>query len=337
MRERDIERLFAGDAGDAESIDELYDNIDAPAQERMRRDRDGEPSPGARGRLTEQARERLAQQREDAAIADAPPEGDRWSTWGDADERGPEPYPGWLVTELAAVDYELGVIKTGKEADVHLVERALPDGGRSCLLAAKRYRTGDHRLFHRDAGYLEGRRVRETRQRRAMANRTNFGRNLIAQQWATAEFAALRQLWAAGAPVPYPVERVGTELLEEFVGDADGTAAPRLVQLRPDARELAELWRQLLDAMVILARGGYAHGDLSAYNLLVHDGELVMIDLPQLVDVVTNPQGRAFLERDVRAVTTWFAARGLRAELADAGATVELLLEEAGLGRVRMR
>jgi RIO kinase 1 len=170
-----------------------------------------------------------------------------------------------------------------------------------------------------------------------MANRTNFGRNLIAQQWATAEFAALRQLWAAGAPVPYPVERVGTELLEEFVGDADGTAAPRLVQLRPDARELAELWRQLLDAMVILARGGYAHGDLSAYNLLVHDGELVMIDLPQLVDVVTNPQGRAFLERDVRAVTTWFAARGLRAELADAGATVELLLEEAGLGRVRVR
>jgi len=336
VRERDIERLFAGDAGDTQSIDELYDLLDAPARERMRRERDGEPAPGSRGRLTEQARERLAQRREEAASDDAPPAGDRWSTWGDADERGPEPHPGWLVTELAAVDHELGVIKTGKEADVHLVERALPEGERSCLLAAKRYRTGDHRLFHRDAGYLEGRRVRASRQRRAMANRTHFGRNLIAQQWATAEFAALRELWAAGAPVPYPVQRVGTELLEEFVGDADGTAAPRLVQLRPDPRELAELWRQLLDAMVVLARGGYTHGDLSAYNLLVHDGELVLIDLPQLVDVVTNPQGRAFLERDVRAVTTWFAARGLPGDLADAGATVELLLAEAGLGHVRM-
>jgi RIO kinase 1 len=330
LRERDIQRLLAGDAGDTESIDELYDEVEAPASERMRRDRDGEPAPASRGRLTEQARGRLAQVREDVAIADGPPAGDRWSNWGDADERGPEPHPDWLVTELAAVDYELGVLKTGKEADVFLVERALPGGDRACLLAAKRYRAGDHRLFHRDAGYLEGRRVRATREMRAMRTRTNFGRNLIAQQWATAEFAALRSLWGAGAPVPYPVQRIGTELLEEFVGDADGTAAPRLVQLRPDARELADLWRQLLDAMVLLARGGYTHGDLSAYNLLVHDGELVMIDLPQLVDVVTNPQGPAFLERDVRTVAAWFAARGLPAA-ADAGDVVELLLEEAGM------
>ncbi len=332
MRERDIERLFAGDAGDTESIDELYDQVDAPARERMRRDRDGEPAPDARGRLTEEARERLAQQREDVVSADEPPAGDRWSNWGDADERGPEPYPAWLVTELAAVDHELGVLKTGKEADVFLLERALPDGGRSCLLAAKRYRAGDHRLFHRDAGYLEGRRVRATRQMRAMRNRTNFGRNLIAQQWATAEFAALRALWAGGAPVPYPVQRIGTELLEEFIGDADGTAAPRLVQLRPDPGELADLWRQLLDAMVTLARGGYTHGDLSAYNLLVHDGELVMIDLPQLVDVVTNPQGRSYLERDVRTVATWFASRGLPGA---GDGVVELLLAGAGMGHAR--
>jgi RIO kinase 1 len=168
---------------------------------------------------------------------------------------------------------------------------------------------------------------------RAMRNRSHFGRNLIAQQWATAEFAALRALWAAGAPVPYPVQRIGTELLEEFIGDADGTAAPRLVQLRPDPGELADLWRQLVDAMVILARGGYTHGDLSAYNLLVLDGELVMIDLPQLVDVVSNPQGRSFLERDVRTVATWFASRGLLDGAADG--VVELLLAEAGMGHAR--
>jgi RIO kinase 1 len=319
VRKRDLEDLY-----------ELYDQAGAPATERMRRSRD-ELSPATRGRLTEQARARLAERREAAAAADGPPEGDRWSTFDDAEERGPEPYPGWLVTELAAVDEDLGLLKTGKEADVHLLRRALPAGRRACLLAAKRYRDGDHRLFHRDASYLEGRRVRASREMRAMRRRSDFGRNLIAQRWAVAEFAALSRLWEGGAPVPYPVQRIGTEVLMEFVGEADGTAAPRLQQLRPGPKELADLWQQLLGAMVLLARGGWTHGDLSAYNLLVHGGELVMIDLPQLVDVVTNPQGVAFLQRDVQAVCRWFAARGLPADAADPDPTVELLLEEAGL------
>jgi RIO kinase 1 len=316
---------------DLESLYDLYDQDDAADRERMRRGRDDELGPRGGGRLTEQARARLAEQREAAVFDDGPAEGGRWSTWDDADERGPRPYPSWLVTELAAVDDELGILKTGKEADVFLLERALPATGRACLMAAKRYRGGDHRLFHRDAGYLEGRRVRASREMRAMQHRTDFGRNLIAQQWAVAEFAALSGLWAGGAPVPYPVQRIGTELLMEFIGDADGTAAPRLVQLRPDPRELAELWRQLVDAMVILARGGYTHGDLSAYNLLVHGGELVMIDLPQLVDIVANPQGRAFLQRDVGAVSKWFVSRGLPDDVADPEVLVELLLDEAGL------
>jgi RIO kinase 1 len=316
---------------DLESLYDLYDQDDAADRERMRRGRDDELGPRGGGRLTEQARARLAEQREAAVFDDGPAEGGRWSTWDDADERGPRPYPSWLVTELAAVDDELGILKTGKEADVFLLERALPATGRACLMAAKRYRGGDHRLFHRDAGYLEGRRVRASREMRAMQHRTDFGRNLIAQQWAVAEFAALRGLWTAGAPVPYPVQRIGTELLMEFIGDADGTAAPRLVQLRPDRHELADLWQQLLGAMVILARGGYTHGDLSAYNLLVHDGELVMIDLPQLVDIVANPQGRAFLQRDVGAVSKWFVSRGLPDDVADPEVLVELLLDEAGL------
>jgi RIO kinase 1 len=315
---------------DLEALNDLYDQ-DAPDRERMRRDRDDELAPRGRGRLTEQARGRLAERREADASDDGPAEGGHWSTWDDADERGPRPYPSWLVTELAAVDGELGILKTGKEADVFLLERTLPATGRTCLLAAKRYRDGDHRLFHRDAGYLEGRKVKASREMRALQHRTAFGRNLIAQQWAVAEFAALSGLWAAGAPVPYPVQRIGTELLMEFIGDADGTAAPRLHQLRPDPRELAELWRQLVDAMVILARGGYAHGDLSAYNLLVHGGELVLIDLPQLVDVVANPQGRTFLRRDVAAVCKWFRSRGLPDDVADPDLVVELLLDEAGL------
>jgi RIO kinase 1 len=247
-------------------------------------------------------------------ITDGLPEGDRWSTWDqpDAGERGPEPYPDWLVTELAAVDSELGILKTGKEADVFLVRRGVPETGPSCLLAAKRYRDAGHRMFHRDSGYTEGRRVRQSRTNRAMASRTAFGREALAGQWARAEFAALVQLQVAGVPVPYPVSVVETEVLLEFIGDADrGTAAPRLAELRPSGALLAALWDQLVEAVVTLARHGLAHGDLSAYNLLVDRERLVMIDLPQVVDVIANPQGAGFLERDAANIAAWFTARGL--------------------------
>jgi RIO kinase 1 len=263
------------------------------------------------------------------ADIDGPPTGDRWSTWTGA-MHGPRPRPPWVITDHAAVDTELGVLKTGKEADVHLLERAVPDDDRRVLLAAKRYRSAEHRLFHRDAGYTEGRRVRRSREMRAMARRTEFGRDLLAGQWAAAEFAALARLWADGVAVPYPVQLDGTELLLEFVGSPDGSAAPRLAQLRPDPALLADLWRQLSDALRGLARHGLTHGDLSAYNLLVHspDGvasRLVVIDLPQVVDVIGNPQGPAFLARDVARVAEWFAARGLPDTPGAAGALLEEL------------
>lgn len=262
---------------------------------------------------------------------DRPDAGDRWSTWDDA-VKGPEPHPDWLVTELAAVDHELGVLKTGKEADVHLLERGVPDTGRSCLLAAKRYRPPEHRLFHRDAGYLEGRQVRRSREMRAMTNRTAVGRQMIAVQWAVAEFQALCALWSAGARfVPYPVQLSGTELLMEFVGDLRGAAAPRLAQLRPDPDELTDLWHQLVEALSVLARAGYAHGDLSAFNILVNDGRLIIIDLPQVVDVVANPRGPEFLARDVHNITQWFTSRALPDP--DPDKFITHLLDEAGIRR----
>ncbi len=233
-----------------------------------------------------------------------------YSSW-DVAQHGPVPRPDWVVTELRAVDTDLGVLKTGKEADVHLVRRAVPDG-RECLLAAKRYRPAERRLFHRDAGYQEGRRTRRTRDTRALAKRTAYGRELATAHWAIAEFAALGELWSAGAPVPYPVQLHESELMLEFVGEPDGTAAPRLAQYRPDGAELADLFAQCTDAMRLLARLGYAHGDLSAYNMLVHDGRLVLIDVPQIVDVVANPRGMEFLQRDCANVTRWFTARGLQ-------------------------
>jgi RIO kinase 1 len=283
------------------------------------------------GRLTEHERARLAAVRETALTApELPPGTDRWTTWGDG-EQGPRPWPGWVVTELAAADSELGVLKTGKEADVHLIRREVPETGRGCLLAAKRYRSNEHRMFHRDAGYLEGRRMRRSREMRAMANRTAFGRNLIAERWAVAEFAALSRLWSVGVPVPYPVQRSGTELLMEFLGDEDGAAAPRLAELRPGDDELVELWRQLVATLDALAGLGMTHGDLSAYNVLVHEGQVVLIDLPQIVDVVANPRGPEFLARDVANVLGWFRARGLPESVADATELTNELLTAAGL------
>jgi RIO kinase 1 len=267
---------------------------------------------------------------------DLPETGDRWSTWDDA-LHGPQPRPDWVRTEHRAVDTELGMVKTGKEADVFLVRREIPDTDQISMIAAKRYRDGDHRLFHRDAGYLEGRRVRRSREMRAMTNRTSFGKELIAGQWAAAEFGALSHLWQVGQEsglicVPYPVQLIGTELMLEFIGDWEtGEAAPRLAQIRTEQASLEDLWRQMVDALSILARAQVAHGDLSPYNLLVHNGRLVLIDLPQIVDVIANPQGAEFIARDVRNVAKWFAARGLPAGLIDVDGLIERLLYESGL------
>lgn len=269
--------------------------------------------------------------------AEAPASGDRWSTWLDSPPtgRGPSPHPDWLVTEQAAVDTDLGLLKTGKEADVSLLRRGVPGTDRTCLLARKQYRSSEHRMFHRDAGYLEGRRMRESRSNRAMSRRTEFGRELIAAQWAGAEFAALTRLWLVsselGAPVvPYPVQVLDTELLMEFFGDHDtGQGAPRLAQIRPTPAEAEDLWQQAIAAIGVLARCGLAHGDLSAYNVLVHEGRLILIDLPQVVDLIANPHGPGLMYRDIRNLATWFGARGVAG--IDARQVTTDLLAQAGV------
>ncbi|MET4223840.1 serine protein kinase RIO [Oerskovia enterophila] len=249
----------------------------------------------------------------------------RWSTWSSVEKgmRGPEPRPEWVVTADAAIDTDLGVLKTGKEADVFLLERAVPDEpSQFSLLAAKRYRSSEHRAFHRDSAYVEGRQVRRSRDRRAIERKSSYGREAAAAQWANAEFAALTMLWSAGAPVPYPVQIDGTEILMEFVGEhastgqVDGSpasrvAAPRLARVRPDAGTLEAYWDQLRGAMGILAAHGYAHGDLSPYNVLAQGERIVIIDLPQVLDLVANPHGTDLLMRDCRTMCAWFRSRGL--------------------------
>ncbi len=235
----------------------------------------------------------------------------RWTTWWSVEPlcRGPEPRPSWVITDRGAVDTELGVLKTGKEADVFLLERGVRDGP-AVVMAAKRYRDTGHRDFHRNAAYTEGRRGKDSREARAAAKRTAFGRAVAAGQWAGAEWTTLVRCWEAGLPVPYPVQLDGTELLMEWVSH-DGETAPRLAQTRPAPDLLADLFAQLREALAAMAQHGLVHGDLSAYNLLVAGDRLVVIDLPQAVDLVANPRGFDFLLRDCTNVCRWFRSRGL--------------------------
>lgn len=244
--------------------------------------------------------------------------GQRWSTWLTVEAlcRGPEPRPDWVVTSQGAIDTELGVLKTGKEADVHLVERADPhDPDSAVVMAAKRYRSTEHRTFHRAASYTEGRSMQRSRDERAVKRKSTFGRQLAAGEWAVSEWAALVRLWQLGLPVPYPVQIDGTEILMEWIStvDADGgqQTAPRLAQTRPSPGLLRSYFDQLTDALATMVQNGLVHGDLSAYNILAQGDRLVIIDLPQLVDLVGNLNGMDFLLRDCTNICTWFRARGL--------------------------
>ncbi|RJS45626.1 serine protein kinase RIO [Nocardioides cavernaquae] len=251
---------------------------------------------------------------------DALGDGRRWSTWLDVEPlcRGPQPRPDWIVTSQGAIDTELGVLKSGKEADAFLIERAdphLPDQG--VVMVAKRYRTSEHRSFHRAAAYTEGRSTKRSRDQRALKRKSTWGRTVANTEWANAEWAALVRCWQLGVPVPYPVQIDGTELLMEWVsveGEDGPETAPRLAQTRPAPVLLASYFEQLRDALHTMVQAGFVHGDLSAYNLLAAGDRLVVIDLPQVVDLVGSSSGMDFLLRDCANVCGWFRSRGLEAD-----------------------
>ena len=242
--------------------------------------------------------------------------GQRWSTWLSVEPlcRGPEPRPDWVVTTQAAIDTDLGILKTGKEADVFLLERADPrDPGSGVVMAAKRYRSSEHRTFHRSASYTEGRSMKRSRDNRALKRKSTWGRQVAAGEWAVSEWDALKRLWSLGLPVPYPVQIDGTEILMEWI-TVDGETAPRLAQTRPGPDLLASYFDQLRDALTVMVQSGIVHGDLSAYNILAAGDRLVIIDLPQIVDLVGNTAGMDFLLRDCTNVCTWFRSRGLEVD-----------------------
>lgn len=224
-------------------------------------------------------------------------------------------------------DVQRGTLKSGKEAEIFLVERRFARSGPR-LLAHKRYRIrypGKDELraegfsnatsFRRHAMYRGGWHV-GARERRAMeaGNKSRHGQELAARLWPIQEWAMLRRASEAGASVPYPVEQTDDGLLMEFIGD-ESQAAPKLAQakLGPDA--LASAWTQMADNLRALTAAGLVHADLSAYNVLWWQGRLVVIDLPQAVEFTTNPDAFELLHRDVANVAGWFARRGVELDV----------------------
>jgi RIO kinase 1 len=256
-----------------------------------------------------------------AKYAEPDDESQRWSTWLDIEplSRGPEPRPDWVVTSRGAIDTELGILKTGKEADVFLVERSDPhEPDRAVVMAAKRYRSTEHRTFNRSAAYTEGRSMKRSRDERALKRKSTFGKQVAAGEWAISEWDALKRWWLLGLPVPYPVQIDGQEILMEWItvpdpdaGEDAVTTAPRLAQTRPEMPLLVSYYDQLRDALGTIVQAGVVHGDLSAYNILAAGDKLVIIDLPQVVDLVGNANGMDYLMRDCTNVCGWFRSRGM--------------------------
>ena len=226
-------------------------------------------------------------------------------------QHGPQPAPDWVITEDAAHQIERGILKTGKEADVHLLERRLDD--RRNLLAAKRYRPQEHRQFRDDSRYRQARRTGNRRTDLAMAKGTTVGRVFRAEEWVANEFDVLGRLWSAGVSVPYPVQRLGNELLVEYLGD-DEFAAPRLVHTPLVGGQAEDLFAQAVANVRQCAAQGVVHGDLSPYNMLVWADRLFLIDFPQAVDPIAHPDGLRLLERDVANLCHWARRHGVVCE-----------------------
>lgn len=195
------------------------------------------------------------------------------------------------------IDSVLRPLKSGKEATVYLV-----GSGGGQILCAKVYRDMAQRSFQRRAQYQEGRKVRGSRETRAMRKNTRFGRREQEAEWKNAEVAALYKLAAAGVRVPKPYGYFNDVLLMELVTDAAGYPAPRLgeVELSPEkAREYHEV---LIRQIVRMLSVGLIHGDLSEFNVLVAPDGPVIIDFPQVVDAAGNNGALQMLERDVNNI-----------------------------------
>ena len=198
------------------------------------------------------------------------------------------------------IDMVVRQLMSGKEATVYVVRCG--DETR----CAKIYKEATHRSFRQAVDYTENRKVKNTRQARAMAKGTRFGRQAQEAAWQSAEVDALYRLAAAGVRVPQPFNFHDGVLLMELVVDAQGDAAPRLNDLVFTPEQATAHHATLIAEVVRMLCAGLIHGDLSEFNILMARDGPVIIDLPQAVDAAGNNHAQRMLLRDVANLRDFF-------------------------------
>ena len=198
------------------------------------------------------------------------------------------------------VDDVIRRLKSGKEADVYVVRCG------SEIRCAKVYKEAAQRSFKQAVQYQEGRKVRNSRDARAMERGSKFGRKQQEETWQHTEVDALYKLAAAGVRVPQPYGCFDGVLLMELITDDEGHVAPRLSDVSMSAEQALEDHAVVLQYVVRMLCAGLVHGDLSEFNVLVDEFGPVIIDLPQVVDAAANNQAHAMLARDVNNMRNYY-------------------------------
>jgi RIO kinase 1 len=205
------------------------------------------------------------------------------------------------LIEEGLVDEVMRQLMSGKEATVYVVRCGEE------IRCAKVYKEASQRSFRQAASYQEGRKVKNSRQARAMEKGTNYGRKMQEEAWQNAEVDALYRLAAAGVRVPKPYICFEGVLLMDLVTDESGNAAPRLNDVELSEDQALNYHDQLLRQVVLMLCAGVIHGDLSEFNILVDGDGPVIIDLPQAIDAASNTEAAVLLERDVNNLATYFS------------------------------
>jgi len=206
------------------------------------------------------------------------------------------------MVEEGLVDEVIGQLMSGKEATVYVVRCG------EHVRCAKVYKEANQRSFRNNASYQEGRKVKNSRQARAMEKGSRYGRKMQEEVWQSAEVDALYRLAAAGVRVPQPHICFEGVLLMDLVLDADGHPAPRLNDVEMSEELALEYHAMLVNQVVRMLCAGLIHGDLSEYNILVAESGPVIIDLPQAIDAAGNSNAAEMLERDVANLRSYFSA-----------------------------
>jgi RIO kinase 1 len=205
------------------------------------------------------------------------------------------------LLEDGLIDGVVRQLMSGKEAMVFVVHCG------DDIRCAKVYKEANKRSFRQAVDYTENRKTKNSRQARAMAKGSKYGREMQEAAWQSAEVDALYRLAAAGVRVPTPYNFHEGVLLMELVADADGNAAPRLNDVSFTEAEALAHHHSLIREVVRMLCAGVIHGDLSEFNILVSADGPVIIDLPQAVDAAGNNHAQAMLARDVNNLRTYFS------------------------------